>query len=77
MSLFDDVVRPYQLPTNAPATIFRSQYNLAARPPVIITPGQSANGITNAPLQTGHASYRCEVQLYMDMAAVEQAQSGN
>jgi len=77
MAIFDDVVRPYQLPNNSPTQLYLSQYNRASRTPVIITPGQSSNGLQQVPLQTGRKTYRCEVQRYLDMAAIEQAQSGD
>lgn len=72
-TIFQDVVRPYQLPRDAPAAVYRSQYNLASRPPVVITPGQNGNGVNPSPLQTGNASYHIEVTYYVEAAAVEEA----
>lgn len=74
MAVFPDLVRPYQLPQTSPPQVFRSQYNLASRPPVVITPGQNGNGVVPSPLQTGSASYHLEVTYYCEMAAVEQSE---
>lgn len=72
MAILTDIVRPYQLLT--PPQVFVSQYNLASRTPVTITPGQNGNGVNPSPLQTGSATYHIEITYYCDMAAVEQSQ---
>ena len=71
--IFQDVVRPYQLPQDTPAQVYRSQYNLASRPPVVITPGHNGNGVLPSPLQTAVATYHIEITYYCEAAAVEEA----
>lgn len=68
----DDVVRPFQLPTNSPGQLYLSQYNLASNAPVSITPGFGGGGGQLPPLITGSAHYDVTVTSYCEQASVEE-----
>jgi hypothetical protein len=69
----DDVVRPWQLPTNSPGQIYLSQYNLASNAPVYVTPGFGGNGGNQLPpLITGAGHWDETVTTYCEQASVEQ-----
>lgn len=73
----DDVVRPYQLPSNSPGELYLSQYNLASNAPIYITPGMGgAAGSQLPPLITGSAHYDITVTHYCAQASVEVGQGG-
>ena len=73
MSDFEDVVRPYQLPTASQAQIALSQYGSVSQRPVLITPGFGGSATGGLPpIMTGSASASQIVKSYCPQAAVEQ-----
>jgi hypothetical protein len=52
MPVFEDAVRPYQLPTSAPATSELSLFNIVSQAPVVVTAGSGGLG-SLPPIQTG------------------------
>jgi hypothetical protein len=75
MSAWETAVRPYQLPQNAPAQLYLSQYPLNTRQPVQITPGFGGSGAGGLPpIITGNASAAQTVTSYCPQASVEQTQ---
>jgi hypothetical protein len=70
---FEDSVRPYQLPTSAPAQLYLSQYSLITQQPVLITPGFGGGGGGGLPpIITGNASYSFNQTYYCPQGAAEQ-----
>jgi hypothetical protein len=70
--LFEDTVRPYQLPQNSPAQLYLSQYGLTSNQPIYVTPGFGGSGSGQLPpIQTASAHYDITVTSYVDQAASE------
>jgi hypothetical protein len=69
MPLLEDVVRPFQLPDNAPAQLYLPQTGQTSQQPVLITCGIGA-GIGG--IRSFTSTYSITVASYLDQAAVEQ-----
>lgn len=69
MPLLEDVIRPFQLPSNAPAQLYQPQTGQTSQQPVLITCGVGA-GVGNPRSFT--SNYHIEETFYLDQAAVEQ-----
>jgi len=69
----DDPVRAYQLPTTSPAQLYQSQYNLASKLPIHITPGfGGSGGSTKSPqVLTGSGHFDETITYYVEQASVE------
>lgn len=70
MPLFEDVVRPFQLPNNAPSQLYEPQNGQASQQPVLVTAGVGA-GVGS--VRSFTSNYHVEMTFYMDQAAVEQS----
>ena len=52
MPIFEDAVRPYQLPNSSPPTSELNLFNLVSQAPIVVTAGSGSLG-SLPPLQTG------------------------
>lgn len=76
MAVFEDAVRPYQLPQTVPAQLYLSQFNLVSQQPILITPGFGGTaGVELPPIMTGSANAQQVVTSYCPQASVEQTAS--
>jgi hypothetical protein len=71
MAAIEDLVRFFQLPSNAPADLYLPQNGQTSQLPVIVKAGQ---GSSVGSVRTFNTSYTATVSLYCDQAAVEQEQ---
>jgi hypothetical protein len=70
MPVFEDAVRPYQLPTSAPATSELNLFNLASQAPIIVVAG--SGGLSSLPpLQTGRRVWTETTTYYEPQTASE------
>jgi hypothetical protein len=69
MPLLEDVVRPFQLPNNAPSQLYQPQTGQTSQQPVLITAG-IGSGVGS--IRSFTSTYHSEITFYMDQAAVEQ-----
>ncbi len=72
MAAIEDIVRFFQLPSNAAADLYMPQTGQASQLPVIVTAGAGANA---GSVRTFNTSFSCTVALYCDQAAVEQEEA--
>lgn len=69
MPVLEDVVRPFQLPLNAPPELYQPQTGQTSQQPVMITCGVGA-GIGN--VRSFTSTYSVTITSYLDQSAVEQ-----
>lgn len=69
MPVLEDVVRPFQLPNNAPSQLYEPQTGQTSQQPVLVTCGVGA-GVGS--VRSFTATYHVEMTFYLDQSAVEQ-----
>jgi hypothetical protein len=71
MPVFEDAVRPYQLPATASPTAELNLFNLVSQAPVIVIAGQSGGIGTLPQLQTGRRVWTETTSYYEPQKADE------
>lgn len=71
MPIYEDAVRPFQLPQNAPATVELNLFNAVSQAPITVVAGQNGSIGALPPIQTSQRTYSLTITSYMDQTATE------